>query len=170
MKNLVLFALVLFTSALIAQTVDCSKLIEIEKTYYLNDSKTPFTGKCVQWLDKTHKSFESEYKNGKLHGKEITWNRNGIIVSESNYKEGKYNGFVNHYKEDGIIKSKEKYVEDYKNGISTYYHPNGKKESEGNFINCNEDGKWYFWDEKGTLIKEVIYKDAIIVSEKIFNK
>ena len=168
MKNIFLIIFLLVLSLYLkAQQTDCKDIDEKESIAYKKGTGKPFTGKCISWIDVSHKSFESTYKDGKLNGKEITWNRKGIIISESNYKEGKYDGLVLHFYDDGKIKSREFYKGDYKNGVSTYYYSNGNKESEGSYINCSEEGSWTYWNEDdGSLKKTVIYKNGEVIDEK----
>lgn len=74
------------------------------------------------------------YKNGKINGVEKLYYKNKILKKETPYKNGKINGFVRGYYENG----KPEFI---------LFYTNGKKD---------RGGKWY--DSKGKILAEFIYK------------
>lgn len=130
------------------------------------------------------------------HGFTKVWFENGNIKSEENFIDSTLKGvIVKNYFENGKLRNieygnlgKRPYLE---------YYPNGVKGREGKIINAywNKIGKWqewyengvkmrdYFfdenqpniktgtwswWDEKGNLIKQEIYKNNELIEEKNF--
>jgi antitoxin component YwqK of YwqJK toxin-antitoxin module len=46
-------------------------------------------GKSINWYESGNKWFEAKYQNGKLHGKNIYWYENGNKAYEHKYQNGK---------------------------------------------------------------------------------
>lgn len=53
-----------------------------------------------------------------------------------------------------------------KHGAYFYYFENGKPKISGNYKNDQKDGTWKYYDIKGTLIKEEVYKDGKLIESK----
>lgn len=88
----------------------------------------------VRYYEDGKKELEGSY-NEKLEreGKWTYWFSDGKIWSECGYKNG------------------------LKHGKSTVYYENGQKRYEGNYHNDTTTGIWKFWNEQGSLIKEINY-------------
>jgi antitoxin component YwqK of YwqJK toxin-antitoxin module len=79
------------------------------------------------------KQMEGTYKNMKRDGKWTYWYENGKMWSEGSFLLGK------------------------SDGKRTTYFENGKVRYEGMYRQDMRVGKWRFFDETGTLLKEVDY-------------
>ena len=53
------------------------------------------------------------------------------------------------------------------NGKWKYYYPNGRIESIGKFVDGKKDGKWVYYSFKGIKTRLVIFKNGIVVSQKL---
>ena len=111
---------------------------------YFNDSITP----RIIWeyaVDDSSTILVSHfYKNGNLHmkgdiaggvrdGKWIAWDDQGRMLSTGHYKDG------------------------FENGMWTVWFPNGQKRYEGLFKDGKRNGVWKFYDDQGSLLKEIEY-------------
>ena len=80
---------------------------------FLPNETNPYTGQYLCKYDNGQKGKEGSYKNGKLDGKWIWWNKNGQKVRLKNYKNGKLDGkLIEWFQFNGQIKREE----NYKNG------------------------------------------------------
>jgi len=52
----------------------------------------------------------------------------------------------------------------YNNGIFLLFYPlSGMPKEKGMFINGDEDGEWFYWNEKGTLIMKKIWRKGKVL-------
>ena len=103
--------------------------------WYYNGEKKPFTGR-ITYTDRWKKALDSEhyYQNG-CKNKVISYQKDSVKQSELNYNcKGDYHG-------DAI-----------------YYHKNGEVNSITKYINGKREGVQKFFDEQGSLMKEVHFK------------
>jgi len=59
---------------------------------YLPNQEEPFTGRNIGTDNNGRMKFDTNYKDGKPHGKQSSWFKNGLKSSEENYKDGKAHG------------------------------------------------------------------------------
>lgn len=72
-------------------------------------------------------------KNGQRVGVWKAWYKNGALWSEGEFKD------------------------DVRNGFANVFWPNGKLRFEGTYADGKQTGAWKFYNEQGTLEKEVNY-------------
>ncbi|MFH1038587.1 MAG: hypothetical protein V1789_07980 [PVC group bacterium] len=112
------------------KVVDDDQLIELDGLQYEVNSEEPFTGKAVLYWPNGQKSMESEFRDGKEHGKFNCWNENGQKMDEFEYCDGKLMKWFSWY-ESG---QKKRELEVHDNGVVS------KKcwDKHGNHIDCEE--------------------------------
>jgi antitoxin component YwqK of YwqJK toxin-antitoxin module len=99
------------------------------------------------------------YKSGKLHGKRTVYYRgSGVkgeenIAEESNYIDGKKHGKYKKYTLKGIVLEDSNYTNGQLDGPAVFKEPNGNLASKGNFKKGKKSGIWEFY-EKGKLVKK----------------
>src|SRR3989339_681357 len=69
---------------------------------------------------------EANYKDGKLDGLILEYNKNGNLKQEWSYKAGKLDGLSKWYYEDGKIWEEENYKDGKKNGMCKLYREDGE--------------------------------------------
>ena len=95
--------------------------------------------------------------DGKVLKKEISYYDNGQIKMEGKYKRNKKSGIWKYYYEDGTLWSEGRFEDNERNGYGITYHENGKKYIEGHYTDGMRSKSWRFYDEKGSLLKEIEY-------------
>ena len=62
-------------------------------------------------------------------------------------------------------------------GLMQQWYSNGNRKLEGNIVRSTEflmdrqlDGEWLFWNEKGELVMNRLYKNGTLLNEKIIGK
>jgi antitoxin component YwqK of YwqJK toxin-antitoxin module len=96
--------------------------------------------------------YQSEYKNGTLHGVTKYWDESENLISEAIYSNGKLHGIWTSYFTDGSIKSKADYYYGHKHGKEEFYYNNGQLQSLTEY----NEGEVIFgtirWTKAGDLI------------------
>jgi len=96
--------------------------------------------------------YESEYKNGILHGVTNYWDESGNLISEAIYFNGKLHGLWTSYFAGNWVKSKVNYYYGQKHGKEEFFYDNGQLQSLTEY----DEGKVVFetirWTKAGDLI------------------
>jgi antitoxin component YwqK of YwqJK toxin-antitoxin module len=97
--------------------------------------------------------YESEYKNGILHGVTKYWDESGSLISEAIYSNGKLHGLWLSYFSGDIVKSKVGYRYGQKHGKEEIFYDNGQLQSLTEY----DEGEIVFetirWTKAGELIR-----------------
>ncbi|MBN4061763.1 MAG: hypothetical protein COA57_05185 [Flavobacteriales bacterium] len=88
----------------------------------------------------TGKKMESSFKNGVQYGKMYGWYETGELEFE---------------------------VESW-NGPCIEYHKNGKRKIVGQVKDGSDDGTWQYFNEQGTLLKELTYEKGMAVDSVLY--
>lgn len=102
MKGIISLVSLLLCTYCFGQTkVDLLKLVERYGTTYYMDSKTPFSG-VAEEINEDH-TFVDIYKEGKLDGKSIVYNKDGSLFKLTTYVNGlKEGGAIVNYLGGGV--------------------------------------------------------------------
>jgi len=79
---------------------------------------------------------------------------NGQVRIEGKMENGKRVGVWKSYYENGALWSTGMYVDGKRQGLGVVLYNNGKKYMEGEYLDDHRAGKWFFYNERGELIKE----------------
>ncbi|CAN5425793.1 hypothetical protein BH10BAC1_BH10BAC1_21340 [soil metagenome] len=121
------------------------------QTEYLNGKKH---GKHIEWNEKKIKTSESYYIKDSLDGLSRFWSDKGNLIRETDYSQGKLISNFEYY-ENHALRLEEYYLNDSIN-IETGWWPSIKKYELG-YINGIENGKWIQWYKNGNKANEGIY-------------
>lgn len=129
MKEEIIIVFVIFLNfySSAQKIVRYEELEQINGIFYENNSKTPFTGKCITTFPNGKLGMGGYIKNGLRDGEWIWFYENGNKKRYCTYKNG------------------------IKHGISIFYYKNGQKKSEIIFDN-DKNIRQTSWDEKGNKI------------------
>jgi len=105
---------------------------------------------------------EGEYFEGLEEGKWIYNFENHRI--EGSYSAGQRNGMWRHYYPNGQLSFEGQFINDIPNGKHTYYWDNGKKKDEENYVMGRKEGDWIRYNEDGTPLIVITYKNNREVS------
>ena len=143
-KNIILYSFLLVIVGCAEKSIEaCDLYTESGITYV--DGKI-FTGSCHIFYNDTILKQTLTYKRG-------------IITKQVNYylTDGSQIEYIGHWK-DGKI-----------HGDFESYYQNGKMSIQGQLIEGQYDGEWDYWDEDGSLNKELTY-DMGEVTDSIYYK
>lgn len=98
------------------------------------------------------------------------YNEEGILTQLITYKVGKRNGRSETYNNEGFLISASIYEDDKKEGIELTYFTNGAVKTETPFVNGNEDGKAYEFNDKGDIITIRTYQNGILTRQENINR
>ena len=120
-----------------------TKITVEDEVQYLLDKRTgqKVTGGLKVYDKNGVVSYYSEYKDGKLHGRNENWHNNGVKSTEANYING------------------------VKHGLETWRdEESGLKTWEANYVNGKQHGLETAWDENGTIIFQRSYQNGQLIS------
>ncbi len=130
--------------------------------YYQRNTIDPFDGVAYDMWDEKKKRGEVRFKKGKLHGKSIEWNREGVKVIEANFKDGLKDGEEIQYYSNKKKSSVINYTAGLLNGEYVEWYDNGKLKGKGKYVNDKEVGEhiWYF--TSGQKDQLVPYENGVV--------
>ena len=88
---------------------------------------------------------------------ETEYYESGQVKIEGGMKDGKMDGEWTAYFIDGRVQSHGFFEKGERTGAAQVFYSNGNKYEEGFYKNGKHCGLWKFYDEQGSLIKEVDY-------------
>lgn len=88
------------------------QLVERGGIVYEIDAEIPFTGRAVRYYPDGRKRMESEYRDGRMHGKWTWWYADGRKSAEARWRDGSRHGKRVEWYEDG----RKKLEGEYRNG------------------------------------------------------
>lgn len=89
--------------------------------------------------------------------REVEYYETGQVKMEGGMKDGKMDGEWTAYFIDGRVQSHGFFEKGERTGAAQVFYSNGNKYEEGFYKNGKHCGLWKFYDEQGSLIKEVDY-------------
>lgn len=102
---------------------------------------------------------EEEYFQGQRDGASTEYSITGDIIAQGQYSDGERNG---EWKtKTGDITETGKYITGLKDGIWKSFYSNGKLKFKGNFVQGNPDGQQIYYYENGKTKEEQYYQMGI---------
>ncbi|RDU70896.1 hypothetical protein CQA58_03725 [Helicobacter brantae] len=148
--------------------------VKISQTPYGGKIFTPYKNGKINGLQKIYDSEgrleqTTPYKNGKINGV-LKGYADNKVRSTTPYKNGKINGVEKVFYKNGVLKRETPYKNGKINGFERGYYENGKPESIVFYTNGRKDrgGKWY--DEKGKILAEFIFKNNLATIGRCYQK
>ncbi len=132
----------------------------------------------------------AEFKKGKLDGKMLVYNENGLAVQHSRFGDDRLNGLSVFYDDRGLLIMKANFFNGRLHGLMTVYeegkmqaqfsYVSGVKEGQSvhynlktgrpsgieHYKNGKPDGKALWYDEEGNLLSEAMFKQGKMEGEK----
>ena len=105
-------------------------------------------GNQISYYENGKKESEVFYKDGELDGKGIGWYENGKKMEEAFFKDGELDGKMINYYENGKKRGEAFFKDGEENGKRIYYYENGQIGREGNYKDGREISS-KCWDEDG---------------------
>jgi len=141
----------------------------ILKTYYDKKTKTMIKEKQT-WLGQSldgptilyyrngFARVASNFKNGRLHGKQVYYYKTGELWRIYNYVDGVIQDDTYYeFFTDGQISSIYTFIDGKMEGQYVEFHTNWRIKCEGIFINNYRRGKFYTYDEDGNVLSSIDY-------------
>ena len=121
-------------------------------SWFISEQNTENTELKTSYYQSGNIEYESEYKNGNLHGITKYWDESENLISEAIYSNGKLHGLWVSYFSGGSVKSKVNYYYGYKHGKEEFFYNNGQLQSLTEY----NEGEVIFeiirWTKTGDLI------------------
>jgi len=97
---------------------------------------------------------ETEFRDGRAHGRSTRYYPEGETLEESTYKRGMRHGPAKTYLREGLLWLEAHYKNGKLHGNFTSYHDNGNVESELHYRNGEPYGFHATYDRHGNLVEE----------------
>jgi antitoxin component YwqK of YwqJK toxin-antitoxin module/Tfp pilus assembly protein PilF len=104
-----------------------------------------------------NKSIEANYFNGDLNGKRLVYTSNNTLSTENDFIFNAENGTSKEYYLNGKVRLLENYYYGKLHGLTQSFYENGKVRFERMFKLGEKHGWTKFYDDKGTLLKSILY-------------
>lgn len=133
--------------------------------YYYKDK--PFNGEALQYHNNGNSiSEKTTFRNGKKHGKQEKYFKDGTLSFLANYSNGLRNGKVISWWKSGNKRSESNYVIGIANGKQYQWYPNGSKFKTITLVNGKEEGLQQSWRQNGKLYNNYEAKNGRIFGLK----
>lgn len=109
-----------------------------------------------------HFMSEDQFKNSILK----KWFSNGQIESQISIINGKRHGTQIIYNKDGTVKSTLEYQNDMLNGYTRTYHSNGYRHLDIHFLNNKKQGLCRKWNPDGSIEKSYVFDEDTLIEEE----
>lgn len=100
---------------------------------------------------------DTQYQNGKIHGKEIEYHPSGRVKREADYVQGFKNGIEKFYDEKGNLTAEIGYAHGKVHGMTRQYYPNKKIKSKLPYRNGLLEGESQWFYPNGRLQAVSVY-------------
>ncbi|MFP6901138.1 MAG: toxin-antitoxin system YwqK family antitoxin [Opitutales bacterium] len=114
-------------------------------------------GLWTTWYKEGGKKWEGRHRNGIKHGSWTMWHLGDEIDDDGD-------GVVLHG--DGPKKAEGSYEDGIKHGKETLWHRNGRVSQRRQFNKGKREGRWAYWDNRGRLMMEEIFRDDELIDTK----
>jgi len=118
----------------------------------INDKELPASGITARDLFGQIDFYETQYRHGEQHGKEIYWDSNGQKKMEKKWLNDKKHGTFIKWDNNGCKIVQGKYRNGKKHGLERVWYGNGKKKKAVEYRDGIEIIRKE-WDEEGNQIK-----------------
>jgi tetratricopeptide (TPR) repeat protein len=138
-----------------------------DRTWYLKDSETPYSGPFIDYFLNGTKQGEGNLKDGKVEGLRNTYRADGSKIFFRNYTNGIANGYSEEYFPNGKLKQKGSFKDGLDDGLWVDYYSTGEIKRQTLFTNkkpqfAKNEQKFYDLLEKAKgLMKDEDFKSAI---------
>ena len=108
----------------------------------------------VVYYDNGNIKYDIPYKNGKIHGEAMHWDRKGYLINKVNYVNNQFHGEWIDYYNNGNIQHIINYAFGKKNGKEIWYYESGNIKSQVLYDNDKIISDIVRWDNNGKVIYE----------------
>lgn len=99
-------------------------------------------------------AMEMYYKNGKLHGEEMSYHQNGQLHYISSSEMGSYEGPFKYWYATGVLHQEGEYINNNIEGDLKTYYPNGVLKEIVSFSKSVENGAYIMYHQNGKIKEE----------------
>lgn len=125
-------------------------------------------GEYITFLEGTNILYENGLvKEGLKEGYWQLYHDNSFLQQESNYLQGKLHGKSTSYHSNGNVYTEGIFEHDIKEGEWSWFYESGQLQCTVTFVNDKKEGPQIFWSESGRQAKEEIYEGDKLVSERV---
>lgn len=106
------------------------------------------------------------YLNGELHGLVLRFYPAGTVAESVNWRSNKKEGSWKQYYEDGSLRLSSGYENDMLSGPYEVFTQDSTVWISGTYLDDRSQGIWYYYDEKGSELYNIEYRDGLPVDQE----
>ena len=141
--------------------------------YYLNQEKSPFTGKIIEFDSYGNKSYETSYLNGLQHGQYTIWTTASKVKYQCTYCNGKLCGECKEWTTSGDLDKVSNYDSNGElHGYIVFYRNYNRTDTSTvqYYVHGKREGKWVWYYSKGNPQTIEEYKNDERISYINYNE
>ena len=144
------------------QTVPYEKIVTRgdSNIVYIEGQQAPFTGVVEKKFPNGKVEATMSFKDGKLHGRTVTYYQNGNMKSDESFVNGIADGVSKSFYENGKVEYETTYKNNKRNGLEKSYSSTGQLQTEMTYKNGKLEGLSKIYGENGKLEGEAYFKDG----------
>ncbi|MBQ0156647.1 MAG: toxin-antitoxin system YwqK family antitoxin [Bacteroidales bacterium] len=123
-----------------------------------------------EYFSKGKLNLVENYKAGKKHGLQMSYNKDGVAMEEIPYVDGKIHGTMKSYLGDGKLYYTVEYVNGVKEGKYVAYDGTDKIVETGSHKKDKRDGNWVTYNDKGEVVETLIFADGVLKNAEEIQK
>ncbi len=137
----------------------------VTKGIYVNHN-VPFTGKAFTTYSNGQMASVTTFENGKKHGTDQKWFRDGTLSYEAFYDQGKKDSINRTWWKNGNLRSESQFKQGVADGAQWQWYKSGSKFKKRQLANGREEGIQQSWRENGKLYNNYEAKNGRIFGLK----
>ncbi len=115
-----------------------------------------------EYFNKGVLNLVENYKEGKRHGLQMSYNKDKVAMEEIPYVDGKIHGTAKYYLADGKLYYTVEYVHGLKEGKYVAYDGTDKVIETGQHKNDKREGDWVSYNENGEVVETLIFSEGVL--------
>jgi hypothetical protein len=125
-------------------------------------------GQRIIWFeeDRRTKFREDHWLDGKLHGSQSEWRKDGSRFMTVTYLNNMIHGEATYWHENGKMSHRLTYLNGKKHGLHTEWYPSGKKKVELASVDGRANGPYRAWYENGQRKDEARQVNGVFVGRR----
>ena len=144
------------------QTVPYEKIVTRgdSNIVYIEGQQAPFTGVVEKKFPNGKVEAKMSFKDGKLHGRTVSYYQNGNMKSDENFVNGIADGVSKSFYENGKVEYETTYKNNKRDGLEKSYSSTGQLQTEMTYKNGKLEGLSKIYGKNGKLEGEAYFKDG----------
>lgn len=132
----------------------------------LPDGRRVKEGPSMEWHDTGTRAVTGSWSNDRMSGEWVRYYPTGTPESRGAYLNGKKDGVWTTFAATGEKTAEGPFVDGVEHGNWTFWSTDTLTRTEGAYVLGNRDGRWLDYSPEGKPVRERIYRDGRLVTQR----